>query len=511
MRTTLILQLALLAAAAHAQPGTLDTSFGTNGETLHSLGSPFDLIWDLAVQPDDKIVVVGSVAATGVGAYQDAVIARFTADGMLDSTFGTNGVVIWTGTGGNDRLRSVDIDADGKVVVAGETQVNGGESQMFIIRLMPDGSFDNTFSGDGVLTRPWSVYNDGSYARDVFCTDDGGILVGGYEHFNISMPYNDRVSFWKCTNSGAIPGNFGGTATGTTFTDLFNNDLDDEGNAMAVRADGSLVVGAAALVGTDERMGYATFNPDGSHLANNYETSHDFTTFNDRANAIVLLPDERCVLAGPAGGHGGLMCVMPNGTPDMGFGNAGKVTVQLGTNSTTLYDGMLQPWDKVLITGAMTSVAADYLYVARYNNDGTPDVNFGSGGVAQHVVGGLFGEGRAIGLQSDGRIVVGGVFYPGSGTDMFLVRFKNDVALGQAPPSPATALHASPSPFAQSLTVVGTAAGGTLTLVDALGRTVLTAPTTEGRTDLHADVPTGCYTVRYQGGAELSVLRVVRQ
>lgn len=510
MRTTLFLQVALLAAAAHAQPGTLDASFGTNGETLHSLGSPFDLIWDLAVQPDDKIVVAGSVGAIGGGAYQDAFITRFTADGAVDSTFGTNGTVIWTGTGGNDRIRGVDIDVDGNVVVAGETQVNGGETQMFIIRLLPDGTFDSSFSGDGVLTRPGSVYNDGSYARDVKCMPDGSILVGGYEHYNLSMPNHNAVSFWKCTTTGAAPGNFGGSATGYTFADLFNNDLDDVANGMAVRADGSIVVGTQTYDGSYQRMGYATFNADGSHLSNNDEATYDFTVGNEFAYSIVLLPDERCVLAGGVTNQAGLVGVLPFGPADPTFGTAGKVNVQLGSSSTSLYAALLQPWDKVLITGALNDGGPNTVYLARYTNDGSPDAVFGSGGVATHLPGGTGGDGRGIGLQSDGRIVVAGNYYNGSDIDLFVLRFNNDFALGQAPPPPAPVLRAFPSPFAESLTVVGTAAGGTLTLVDALGRAVLTAPTTEGRTEVQADVPTGCYTVQYQRGAVQCVLRVVR-
>lgn len=510
MRTTLFLQVALLAAAAHAQPGTLDASFGTNGETLHSLGTPFDLIWDLAVQPDDKIVVAGSVGAIGGGAYQDAFITRFTADGAVDSTFGTNGTVIWTGTGGNDRIRGVDIDVDGNVVVAGETQVNGGETQMFIIRLLPDGTFDNSFSGDGVLTRPGSIYNDGSYARDVKCMDDGSILVCGYEHYNLSMPNHNAVSFWKCTATGAAPGNFGGVATGYTFADLFNNDLDDVANGMAVRADGSIVVGTQTYDGSYQRMGYATFNADGSHLGNNAEMTYDFTVGNEFAYSIVLLPDERCVLAGGVTNQAGLVGVLPTGGLDANFGTAGKVDVQLGSSSTTLYAALLQPWDKVLITGALNGGGTNAAYLARYNNDGSPDAVFGAGGVATHQAGGIGGEGRAIGLQSDGSIIVGGHYSNGGNFDLFLVRFANDMATGFGAEAPAPALHAFPSPFAQSLTVVGTAAGGTLTLLDAMGRAVLTAPTNEGRTELLVDVPAGCYTVQYQRGAELSVLRVVR-
>lgn len=512
MRNVLLLPAGLLFTVASAQPGTLDISFGTGGETLHSLGTPYDLIWDMAIQPDDKIVVAGSVGAIGGGAFQDAFVTRFTADGAVDNTFGTNGTVVWTGTGGNDRIRGVDIDVDGKVVVAGETQVNGGETQMFIIRLLPDGTFDNTFSGDGLLTRPGSIYNDGSYARDVKCMPDGSILVGGYEHYNLTTPNYNAVSFWKCTTTGAAPGNFGGVATGYTFADLFQDDQADVLNGMAVRADGSIVVGTQSYDGAYQRMGYATFNADGSHLGNNAEVTYDFTVGNEFAYSIVLLPDERCVLAGGVTNQAGLMGVLPTGGPDASFGTAGKVNVQLGSSSTTLYAALLQPWDKVLITGALSGGGTNAAYLGRYNSDGSPDAVFGAGGVATHQPGGSGGDGRAIGLQSDGRIIVAGNYSNGGNFDLFLVRFNNDLATGLPTVAPAPALRAYPSPFTQSLTVVGTAAGGTLTLFDAMGRAVRTTPTTEGRTEVNADVPAGVYTLQVrQRTGTVAALRVVKE
>lgn len=511
MRTPITLLATLLLNATHAQPGTLDVTFGSGGETLISVGTPYDLMWDLAIQPDDKIVVAGSIGTIGGGAFQDAVILRFTADGAPDTTFGNNGQVIWTGTGGNDAIRGVDIDPDGRIVVAGETQVNGGETQMFILRLLEDGSFDNSFSGDGVLTRSGSVYEDGSYGRDVACLADGSILVAGYMHFNLSMPYYNAVTLWKCTSTGGLYPGFGGSGS-WSFSDLFNDNLPDVANCMALRPDGSLVVGTATDNAPDQRLGVADFDSDGNHLSANFEWTYNLTANNDAANGIVLLPDGRYVMAGPAGPQAALMGLLATGTPDGTFGNSGRVDVQLGSDATALYDALLQPWDKVLITGSFNNGGTLSMYLGRYNADGSVDATFGNNGFATHLPGGVNGDGRAIGLQSDGRIIVGGIYGSGGNNDMYLVRYTNDVATDITRTAPAPVLRAYPSPFRDALTLQGTSANGRLELLDALGRAVHSAPTTAGRTELNIDLPTGVYTIRYQHGAKPGqVIRVVKE
>lgn len=510
MRTILPALAAISVAAATAQPGTLDLSFGTNGEALIDAGSGYDWMNDLVIQPDDKIVVVGSIGAIGGGAFQDAIIIRYNADGTPDTDFGTNGQVVWTGTGGDDRLAAVDIDDQGRIVAAGETELASGEMQMFILRLLPDGSYDNSFSGNGEVTRATSVYNDGSYARDVVCMDDGGIMVLGYEHYTLTQPNYNAVSFWKTTSTGGIDPTVGGGSS-ATFTDLFDDDLSDVGNSMAIRADGKFVVGTVSANAPNQRMGYGTFGANGSHLTADFENTYDLTTGNDAANSIVLMPDQRCVLAGPSGTHAALVGIMPNASSDLSFGDQGEVIVQVGASSTSLYQAIRQPWDKVLITGGFNP--GNGMYLGRYNADGTPDVSFGSNGFATHQPGGGFGDGRAIGLQSDGGIIVGGIRYlSGSNYDLFLVRFSNDLATSTPSSMAEIALQAFPNPFTQAFTVPGTVANGSLQVIDALGRIVHSARTNEGRTVVQAELPAGVYTIRYeQSNQAARSLRVLKE
>ena len=384
MRTRYTVLAICATTLASAQPGTLDLTFGNAGEAIIDAGSGVDLVYDMAIQPDDKIVVVGQFGSLGASAPQDAFVIRYNADGTPDTDFGTNGQVTWTGTGGQDRLMAVAIDAQGRIVAAGETQVTGGETQMFALRLLADGSFDTSYSGDGVATRAGSSYNDGSYARDVLCMPDGGIMVFGYAHWNFSTPNINVVSFWKTTATGGIDPNVGGGSS-ATHTDLFNDDISDMGNSVALRADGRFVGCTTTGNAPNQRMGYATFDNNGNNLLADFENTYDLSTGNDMARSIVLMPDDRCVLAGSVGYQSALVGVMPNASYDLSCGTDGVTDVQVGSSSTSIYSAIRQPWDKVLITGGYSDGSIVGMFLGRYHADGTPDAGFGTNGFATHV------------------------------------------------------------------------------------------------------------------------------
>src|SRR5262249_28255379 len=104
------------ALARYNADGTLDDSFGTHGKVTTDFASSFDVGEALIVRPDGKIVVVGSTSPT-LGVI-DFAVARYNADGTLDSGFGSGGKVT-TDFGAEDTAHAVALQADGKIVVVG--------------------------------------------------------------------------------------------------------------------------------------------------------------------------------------------------------------------------------------------------------------------------------------------------------------------------------------------------------------------------------------------------------
>jgi uncharacterized delta-60 repeat protein len=220
------------------------------------------------------------------------------------------------------------------------------------------------------------------------------------------------------------------------------------------------------------------------------------------ARSIVLMPDDRCVLAGSVGYQSALVGVMPNASYDPSFGTQGVVDVQVGSSSTSIYSAIRQPWDKVLITGGYSDGSIVGMFLGRYHADGTPDAGFGTNGFATHVPGTVGGDGRAIGIQSDGRIVVAGNTGGLGSADVFVVRYNNDLATNVSPSAPASdALTVSPAPAAEALTVHRPAAArgsAEISILTARGERLVQRSSSAAQDQLSVhELPPGVYFLRY--------------
>lgn len=143
--------------------GTLDTAFGTSGITTTDFGSRTDYGYSLVEQVDSgdtKLVLTGvSGTVTTVWTDQDVAIARYSADGVLDTSFGTSGkeqinVGSWFATGWNTKVQ-----VDGKLVIAGHAGATNASRDIAVLRVNPDGGLDTSFGAgddgddvDGIAT-----------------------------------------------------------------------------------------------------------------------------------------------------------------------------------------------------------------------------------------------------------------------------------------------------------------------------------------------------------------------
>jgi uncharacterized delta-60 repeat protein len=155
--------------------GTPDPSFGTGGEVALALGESSGAD-GIAVQPDGKIVAVG-YATTGTAT--GFAVARLRPDGTLDSAFGTGGVTR-TPIGLGGVAEAVALQPDGKVVVAGASYPASGFSRVAVARYDANGSLDPSFGSGGVVTTP-AVGPYDAQARALALQRDGKIVVAGYD------------------------------------------------------------------------------------------------------------------------------------------------------------------------------------------------------------------------------------------------------------------------------------------------------------------------------------------
>ena len=420
------------ALARYTAAGVLDTTFGTGGKVITPIGSGADHIRAMAVQSDGKIVVAGN---SHNGTNYDFAVARYTAAGALDTGFSTDGKVTTAIGSGNETAFAVAVQSDGKIVAAGHSH-NGTDEDFALVRYTAAGALDTGFSTDGKVTTAIGSGNERAYGVAVL--SGGEILAGGLSA-TPSPSFND-FALVRYTSTGALDTTFG-TTSGSTKTGKITHAIGtsgDYGLAMVAQSDGKILVGGYAhMGGSDYDFALARFTALGA-LDTSFDTDGkvitDMGAGNAEASALAVGPDGEIVLAGFS--HNGthddfaLVRYTTTGALDTGFGASGKVTTAAGFGVDYGYGVALQPDGKIVMVGDVTSGAATDFGLTRYNPDGTVDTGFGTGGkVTTDFNSGATDYGAVVAVQPDGKIVVAGRSNKGTAKDFALARYNPDGSL----------------------------------------------------------------------------------
>lgn len=383
IRVTISLALAvsLLSFSARrpveAAQGDLDPSFGVGGKVTTDFFNNFDDAFDLAIQPDGKIIVVGttfSVSAT------DFAIARYNSNGSLDPTFGAGGKVTTDFYGQRDTATSVALQSDGKIIVAGSA-ATAISSDFGLARYNSNGSLDTSFGTGGKVTTDFFGLNDSG--NGVAIQSDGKIVVAGATRVDGLIPVRVDFALARYNSNGSLDPTFG--SSGKVTTDFFG--FSDDAEAIAFQPNGKFVVSGRAE--TSPRTGTE-----------------------------------------PEPGEFALARYNADGSLDFGFGNNGRVTTAIGRDSG-IGDIALQPDGRIVAAGGTSSVDQPPNFaLARYNNIGGLDPTFGSSGIVITDIRGFQDGASALKLQSDGKIVVAGASQDSSfSSDFALVRYTTTGSL----------------------------------------------------------------------------------
>jgi len=403
----------LLAAPALTPSGQLDNAFGGFGHTNITFGAGGNYGRSVAIQADGKIVVAGYLDTTN----DDFVVARFNANGTLDNTFDGDGKVTTAIGAGNDRAFDVAIQADGKIVVAGFSA--GANNDFALVRYNTNGSPDTTFGGDGEVTTPIGPNNDAGFA--VAIQANGRIVVAGAS-FNGA---NDDFALARYNANGALDTTFSGDGKLT----LPVGPGHDDANSIAIQTDGRIVVAGVSSNGTNDDFVLARFNADGS-LDTTFGGGDGVVVTpigagTDAGQSVAIQGDGKILVAGYSdnGANIDFALVRYNvdGTLDASFSGDGKVTTAIGASDdfgrsvAVLADG------RILVAGDTYSgvtAGKDFAFV-RYNSDGSLDATFSGDGMQAIDLGESFIEqAYDVVIQQDGMIVVAGI----SGTDLVVAR-----------------------------------------------------------------------------------------
>ena len=175
-----------IAVARFTAAGVLDPSFGTDGTFTFDRGNEPDLARDIAIDSADRILIAGY--ATDASGNRDMLILRLDPDGSPDLTFNSTGIVYFDGAGFSDGALSIDLAPGGRILVGGRVAQSAGHVDATILALTEDGALDTSFGDSGIATVDFG--NTDSAIRDLLY-DAGRIYVTGY-----SRPAGgDRIEF----------------------------------------------------------------------------------------------------------------------------------------------------------------------------------------------------------------------------------------------------------------------------------------------------------------------------
>lgn len=353
--------------------GTIDHDFGEKGIALTKIGILNSQAYSVMVQPDGKIIAVGTTNTKEES--KNIAIVRYTASGQLDTTFGTAGVTTTSINKHANFANSAALQLDGKIVVAGH-YYNGKDNDIAVLRYNKDGSIDLSFGTNGIVKSSIGLSDDEAYG--VVVQPDEKIVVASSSR-NTENYYDFAAArFNKDGSLDTAFGNNGSVTTAITHRVGQMNDRDDKVAAIALQPDGKIIiVGYSyknfALVRylTDGKLD-ETFHGDGIF-------SPSVSPAKDEARGVVIQPDGKIVVVGKSLGSLGpdkalgsssmdvavIRCNI-DGTLDTSFGVGGLVTTPIGLSYDVAHGAALQPDGKLVVSGYSKSSNYNFA-VLRYN------------------------------------------------------------------------------------------------------------------------------------------------
>jgi uncharacterized delta-60 repeat protein len=405
-------------------PATSSRSRGDARLAFDPTAASVDVGRALAVQRDGTIVVAG--LSRRYSRYVFA-LARYRADGRLDSSFGTGGLALTPFGGGGQGVYAVAEQPRRKLVAVGGASAGERQSGFAVARYTSRGRLDPSFgTGGKVVTRfarrPRRGHFAFAFAADVAVQRDGRIVAAGSQS-NVVDATEAVVA--RYTARGALDRGFG-----TGGKTLFRGRQAGAG-AIAVQGDGKIVItGSSEAPGVVQNQLFVARLTSRGRADRSFGTGGSVVTtlgVSSHGSDLAIQPDGKIVVAGGVGvpgahlGHLGLVRYLPNGRIDASFGTNGTVVTNFG-----VYAGpalALQPDGKIVAACALLSPARFGL--ARYTSDGKLDPSFGEGGKVRTRFAERRTVARDVALTADGKILVAG----SAGGDFALARYNRDGSL----------------------------------------------------------------------------------
>ena len=373
--------------------------------------------------------------------FTTATLSLQARPGSLDTTFGTGG-----GTGTDvsytDTVNAIALQQDGKIVTVGDSVFEGHDS-LSIARYTSAGVLDTTFNGTGTVIMKFGTI--GTKANGVGIQSDGKIIVTGYYRSAGFGPDPDipgqtvygvqnHLFVARYSSGGVLDTDFGTGGYPTVTSGSFSINYHYWGKALKILADDRILVAGGVGGSYFAVMRFsATGAFDSTFGTNGFAGGSPTNT--SIFNSLAIQSDGKIVAAGTLGYVGSLVPTSgviarydENGIPDADFGTGGLLYPSFGTsysaiNSVAISGGKIVIGGQTAANGEYEVASTDFV-VARYLSNGSPDTSFGGDGIVVTP----FETEKADSCNSvlalpDGRIVAAGYSFDGTRKRFAMVRY----------------------------------------------------------------------------------------
>lgn len=402
-----------IAVVRYNSDGSPDNTFDGDGKKVEDLSDKNAAVaTTAAIQPDGKVVIGGYLSDSSSSSIPPPLtygMMRFTADGLLDTSFGGGTGKVSAPFGANETIRAIAFQSDGRIIAVGGSSNGGSNTKFAVRRFAADGTLEQTLRG-----------TFGGEAMAVAIQPDGKIVAAGAF---VSPP---PVVGPNTPNTDFEVMRVISDASGLSFDPTFGTNggatislgsSDDIANSVALQSDGKIVaVGRAGNAFAALRC-----NPDGSldpSFHGNGKLTAQFGASQNEGKAVAIQGDGKIVISGRADTTAVTVRYDAAGSLDGSFGSNGAVVTPLGPDTGGGEGLALQSDGRILVAGGDNS---DFI-VLRYNPNGSSDGSFGVSGKATIDVSRSTDLAHAIVLDNSGRAIVAGE----AGTAFGVIRITVD-------------------------------------------------------------------------------------
>lgn len=420
LHTCLITGLSFFTLQSMAQmqyPGIIDSTFGVNGKVTTSFNSFACVARAIAVQSDGKIVVAGE---SNNGTFNRFAVARYLADGTIDNQFGTGGKITFSIGTGNSIARSIAIQNDGKIIVAGNLE-NQTYSHFAMARLTSTGALDNQFGANGIVQTALDLGFDIAYGVAIV-PSTGKIVLGGVSFDTLA---NGEFAVVRYNTNGTLDGGFGNsgkvrTPLGTQW---------DQANALAIEPGTEKIVLGGRTLSTYAMVRYNTNGTLDANFGLNGKTIYTIGSMSEVINTIYINPDGKIVAGGTTQTGPNtdmvLMRFLNNGQIDNNFGANGISLFDLG--GTDIIFSIVPQGDYLVGAGSSYVGAAGDFVAMRFDTLGSLDLLFNNMiGFNITSFGNPSGANAVAIQQPDSKIILAGSAVVGTVNNFAMARYTSD-------------------------------------------------------------------------------------